>query len=32
MLAGLLSLATFDWLRPVEDWEPTGDNPLPQSL
>ena len=30
VLAGLLSLATFDWLRPVEDWEPTGDNPLPQ--
>ena len=30
VLAGLLSLATFDWLRPVEDWEPAGDNPLPQ--
>ncbi len=21
-VAGLLSLAGFDWLRPVEDWEP----------
>jgi hypothetical protein len=30
VLAGLLSLATFDWLRPVEDWEPTSDNLLPQ--
>lgn len=30
VLAGLLSLATFDWLRPVEEWEPAGDNPLPQ--
>jgi len=30
VLVGLLSLAAFDWLRPVEDWEPAGDNPLPQ--
>ncbi len=29
-VAGLLSLAGFDWLRPVEDWEPAGVNPLPQ--
>jgi len=30
VLAGLLSLATFDWLRPVEDWEPAGCNLRPQ--
>jgi hypothetical protein len=30
--AGLLGLATYytDWLRPVEAWEPSGDNPRPQ--
>jgi hypothetical protein len=30
VLAGLLSLATFDWLRPVEDWETAGGNLRPQ--
>lgn len=32
VLAGLLSLATVheDWVRPIEDWEPAGGNPLPQ--
>jgi hypothetical protein len=30
VLAGLLSLATFDWIRPVEDWEPAGGNLRPQ--
>jgi hypothetical protein len=30
IIAGLLSLSAFDWLRQVEDWEPAGDNPLPR--
>ena len=32
VVAALLSLATHHegWLRPVEAWEPAGDNPLPQ--
>jgi hypothetical protein len=32
VLAGLLALAAFhpEWLRPVEGWVPTGENPLPQ--
>ncbi len=32
VVTGLLSLATHytDWLRPVDTWEPAGDNPLPQ--
>lgn len=30
IVAGLVSLANFDWLRPVEDWEPTGVNPMPR--
>jgi PcfJ-like protein len=32
IISGLLALATYhrEWLRPVEAWEPTGNNPLPQ--
>jgi PcfJ-like protein len=32
VVVGLLSLATHhkEWLRPVEAWDPAGDNPLPQ--
>jgi PcfJ-like protein len=32
IISGLLALATQhrEWLRPVEAWEPTGINPLPQ--
>jgi PcfJ-like protein len=32
VVSGLLALATCyqDWLRPVEAWEPAGDNPRPQ--
>jgi len=32
IIAGLLAMASHhsDWLRPVEDWTPTGDSPRPQ--
>jgi hypothetical protein len=30
VVTGLLSLASFDWLRPVEDWESAGRNLRPQ--
>ncbi|WP_435018210.1 PcfJ domain-containing protein [Tundrisphaera sp. TA3] len=29
-VAGLRSLADFDWIRPAEDWEPAGSGPLPR--